>query len=195
MKKLFLSSVCLIVFSTISFTQEEGEMSPEMQAWMEYMTPSENHQIMAESVGEWSTKATFWQEPGGEPMVSEGTATAEMLLGGRYLQMINKADMMGMDFEGISTVAFDNATQEYINTWIDNMGTGLMICKGKYNEETNKIEMEGTYVDPMNGTEKPFRQTFEAVDKDHHILEMFTKKDGEEFKSLMVEYTRNSNGM
>jgi hypothetical protein len=195
MKKLFLSSVCLIVFSTVSFTQEEGETNPEMQAWMEYMTPSEAHQAFAESVGEWTTKATFWMEPGGEPMVSEGTATAEMLLGGRYLQMISKGNMMGMDFEGISTVAFDNASKEYINTWIDNMGTGLMVCKGKFNEETGKVEMEGTYVDPMTGNEEPFKQTFQAVDNDHQLVEMFTYRDGEEFKSLMVEYTRKNDGM
>lgn len=196
MKKLFLSAVCcLMMLSMQSFAQEDAAANPEMQAWMEYMTPSETHQKMAESVGEWATKATFWQEPEGESMVSEGTANVEMILGGRYLQMSNKGNMMGMDFEGISTLAFDNATQEYINTWIDNMGTGLMVCKGKFNQETGKIEMEGTYVDPMTGTEKPFRQTYELVDDDHHVLEMFTKKDGEEFKSLVVEYTRNSDGM
>jgi hypothetical protein len=195
MKKLFLSSVCIMLFSTVSFGQDSGEMNEEMQAWMEYMTPSETHNMMAESVGEWTTKSTFWMEPGGEPMVSEGTATAEMLLGGRYLQMTNKGNVMGMDFEGISTVAFDNASKEFINTWIDNMGTGLMICKGKFNEETGKVEMEGTYVDPMTGNEEPFRQTFQAVDNDHHLVEMFTYKGGEEFKSLMVEYSRKNDGM
>jgi hypothetical protein len=196
MKKLFLSVVCCLMMSSMqSFAQEEAAANPEMEAWMNYMTPSETHHAIAESVGEWTTKATFWMEPGGEPTVSEGTATAEMILGGRYLQMTNKGNMMGMEYEGLSTVAFDNATHEYINTWIDNMGTGLMICKGKLNEETGKIEMEGTYVDPMTGTEEPFRQTYQIVDNNHHLLEMFTKKDGEEFKSLVVEYTRNSDGM
>jgi hypothetical protein len=193
MKKLFLSlACCLMMLSVQSFAQDDAAANPEMEAWTKYMTPSKTHEMLASSVGDWSTKVTMWMEPGAEAMVSEGTSTVEMILGGRYQKSTHRGNMMGMEFEGISTVAFDNATKEFINTWIDNMGTGIMSSKGKFNEATNKVEMEGTYVDPMTGNDEPFKQTMEIVDDDHQLFEMFIIKDGEEFKTMMVEYTRNT---
>src|SRR3990172_402996 len=190
MKKLFLSMACLMIFSTLSFGQDE--MDPGMKAWMDYMTPGETHKMLANSVGDWTAKITHWMMPGVETTVSEGTSTVEMILGGRYQKEVNRGNMMGMEFEGISMVAFDNASKEFISTWIDNMGTGVMISKGKYNEETKKVEMKGTYVDPMTGNEEPFRQTLEVVDNDHHLFEMFMYYEGQEFKTLVVESTRKS---
>ena len=181
---------CLMIFSTLSFGQDE--MDPGMKAWMDYMTPGETHKMLANSVGDWTAKITHWMMPGVEPTVSEGTSMVEMILGGRYQKEVNRGNMMGMEFEGISMVAFDNASKEFISTWIDNMGTGVMISKGKYNEETKKVEMKGTYVDPMTGNEEPFRQTLEVVDNDHHLFEMFMYYEGQEFKTLVVESTRKS---
>jgi len=95
-----------------------------------------------------------------------------------------------MPFEGISITAFDNATKEFNNVWIDNMGTGVMTSKGKYDEASKKVVLKGTYVDPITGNEEPFMETYEVVDNDHHTFEMFTYPGGQEFKSMIVEYTR-----
>jgi hypothetical protein len=193
MKKLFLSMFCcLMMLSVQSFAQDDAAANPEMEAWTKYMTPGKMHEMLASGVGEWTTKATLWMEPGAEPSVSEGTSTAEMILGGRYMKEVYHGNMMGMEFEGITTVAFDNATQEFISTWIDNMGTGIMVSKGKFNEETNKVEMEGTFVDPMTSTEKPFRQTMEMIDDNHQRFEMFMPHEGKEFKTMVIEYTRKT---
>jgi hypothetical protein len=191
MKKLFLLVGCFFMISGLSLAQEgEGEMSEDMQVWMEYMTPGATHQMLAEANGEWNTKITFWMMPGGEPQTSTGTCTNEMILGGRYQKSTHHGDMMGMPFEGMGLLAYDNATHKFYNIWIDNMGTGMMMSSGKFNEETGKAEMMGTYVDPMTGKEEPFKQTFQNVDNDKQIFEMFMYFEGKEFKSLEVEYTR-----
>lgn len=191
MKKLFLSVICCLMMVSIqTFAQDEAAANPEMEAWMKYMTPGKMHEMLASGVGDWTSKVTYWMEPGAEPTVSEGTSTVEMILGGRYQKSVHHGNMMGMEFEGISTTAYDNATQEFINTWIDNMGTGIMTSKGKYNEATKKVEMEGSFIDPITGTEKSFKQTMETIDDDHQLFEMFMYQDGKEFKSMMVEYTR-----
>jgi hypothetical protein len=76
-------------------------------------------------------------------------------------------------------------------TWIDNMSTGMMISKGKYDETQGLVDMKGTYVDPMDAQEKPFRQTYKIVDENHHILEMFMNDEsGQEFKTMHIEFTR-----
>ncbi len=193
MKNLFLLLPCfLLVFSVRSFGQDST--SDANQVYMEYMTPGPMHEMLADAVGDWDTKSTYRMNPGDDPVVSQGTTKVEMILGGRYQKSTTTSEMMGMPFEGISLTAFDNAAKEFINTWIDNMGTGIMISKGKYDEAVKKVVMKGTYSDPMTKNDEPFMETYEVVDKDHHKLEMFTYPGGQEFKTMVVEYTRK-NGM
>jgi hypothetical protein len=191
MKKLFLLlACCLIIFSVRSFGQDSS--SDANQAYMEYMTPGPMHQMLADDVGDWNTKSIYWMNPGDDPVESEGTTKVEMILGGRYQKSTTTSEIMGMPFEGISLTAFDNAAKEFINTWIDNMGTGIMISKGKYDEATKKVVFKGTYVDPITKNEEPFTETYEVIDNDHHTFEMYTYPGGQEFKTMVVEYTRKT---
>ncbi|RPI70417.1 MAG: DUF1579 domain-containing protein [Ignavibacteriales bacterium] len=192
MKNILLFSVCLLMmFSFQSMAQEGEQMDPQMKAWMEYMTPGDMHKMLEKSNGTWNTKVTMWMAPGTEPMMSEGTTVNEMIFGGRYQKSSHSGDMMGMPMEGMNLLAFDNATEKFQSVWIDNMGTGMMLAEGKYDEATKKVDMNGTYVDPMDGTKKPFRQTFEVVDENTQVFEMFLNDEkGSEFKTMHIEYKR-----
>ncbi len=86
---MFKSIFALITFSLLFITASlnaQDEMSADQKAWMDYMTPGPMHEMMAKSVGDWKTKNTFWMDPEGEPIVTEGNAKFEMILGGRYLK-------------------------------------------------------------------------------------------------------------
>jgi hypothetical protein len=52
------------------------------------------------------------------------TCTNTMILGGRYQQSMIKGNMMGMPFEGMGLLGYDNAQKLFYSTWVDNMGTG-----------------------------------------------------------------------
>ena len=77
-------------------------------------------------------------------------------------------------------------------SWIDNMGTGLMVGWGA--PEGNKITFSGTFVDPMDGSEKPFRSVTTHVDADHAIMEMYVPApDGSgEFKNMEIHSYRKT---
>lgn len=191
MKKIFLvMACCLMMVSMQSFAQESAATNDQMKTWMDYMTPSQTHEMLAKSNGTWKTKITMWMTPDAVPTVSEGTSVNEMILGGRYQKSTHSGDFMGMKMEGLNLLAFDNATKEFYAIWIDNMGTGMMTSKGKYNEATKMVEMKGTYVDPMTKTEEPFRQTMQLVDDNHQVMEMFMNMAGKEFKTMHIEFTR-----
>ncbi len=98
--------------------------------------------------------------------------------------------MMGMETEGISITGYDNATQEFTSIWIDNIGTGTAMTKGKYDESTNSISMEGTMVDPMTKQEMDIREVLTFVDDDHHIFVMYIVSNRKEFKSMEIEFIR-----
>jgi hypothetical protein len=191
MKKRLLLLACCCLITVASHGQDEAmEMSEEMKVWMEYMTPGPVHKMLASANGEWNTKTSYWTMPGAEAQVSMGSCTNEMILGGRYQKSTHRGHMMGMPFEGISLLAYDNATEQFYTIWIDNVGTGMMMSRGKLNYETNTAEVEGSYVDPMTGMEQPVRQTYRMIDDNTHVLEMFMSHEGQEFKALVVEYTR-----
>ena len=190
LNKIFLLTVTVLMFAGICFAQDENIQNDQMQVWMEYMTPGPLHELMASGVGEWITLSKFWMDPNGEPMVTEGTGTTEMILGGRYEKSIHTSSMMGMPTEGMWLMGYDNATEEFTAIWIDNLGTGTAIAKGTYDESTNSINLIGTMVDPMTGEYMDFREVRTFVDENNQLLEMYMTYNGQEFKTMEIEFTR-----
>lgn len=188
--QIFCILLVLLVVSKSLLAQDAEEQAAQMQVWMEYMTPGPMHEMLATSVGDWKTINKFWMDPAGEPMITEGTGKTEMILGGRYQKSTHKSTMMGMETEGISIMGYDNATQEFTSTWIDNIGTGTAVAKGRYDENKNSIILNGTMVDPMSKQEMNFREVLKFLDDDHHLLEMYMVFNGEEFKSMEIEFVR-----
>ena len=189
--QLFIVLFCFILNASPLFAQDDmSAMSEEQKVWMDYMTPGWAHEMLAKSVGDWKVTTTFWQAPGTEPMVSEGTAKYEMILGGRYLQSTHNGISWGMEMNGISLTAYDNTTKEFINTWIDNMGTGIAISKGQYDKETNTLTFKGTMVDPMSQQEVEFKQVIKNVDDNTQMYEIYMLDGENEFKMMEMKSTR-----
>lgn len=162
------------------------------KAWEAYMTPGEAHKAMAAEEGSWINEMTFWMAPGAEPHKATSTAEIKMIFGGRYQQTNYTGDMMGMPFEGMALVAYDNTTKEMTSTWIDNMGTGMMVLKGKYDDATKSSNLSGSMVDPVTGKEKQVREVYSFVDDNTRKMEMFEiPEGGEEFKTMEIVMTRN----
>jgi len=180
----------VIVSNVFTSAQDAEDQAAQMQIWTEYMTPGPMHEMLAKSVGDWKTISRFWMDPAGEPMETEGTGKTEMILGGRYQKSTHKSSMMGMETEGIFIMGYDNATQEFTATWIDNVGTGTAVAKGRYDESTNSITLNGTMVDPMSKQEMNFREVLKFLDDDHQLLEMYVVYNGQEFKSMEIEFIR-----
>lgn len=161
------------------------------KAWETYMTPSEPHKMMADEEGKWNNEMTFWMGPDmpGEKYTSG--CEVKMILGGRYQQSTYSGEMMGMPFEGISTVAYNNATGEITSTWIDNMGTGLMVVNGKYDPNSKSTTMTGTTVNPATKQNIAVREVYTFVDENTRKMEMFeTPEGGKEYQSMEIIMTR-----
>ncbi|OAD92089.1 hypothetical protein A7A78_09180 [Aequorivita soesokkakensis] len=173
-------------------TPEAPMDSVAMQkAWEAYMTPGEPHKRMAAEEGKWNDELTFWMGPDAPPEKATATEEVKMIMGGRYQVSTTTGEMMGMPFEGRGTLAYDNATNEYISTWIDNMGTGLSVMRGKYDEASKSTTLTGTMVDPMTGKEKQMKQVYTIIDDNTRKMEMFeTAQGGGEYKNMEIVMKR-----
>ncbi len=162
-----------------------------MQAWGNYMTPGQMHSMLAKSDGVWTADVTMWMSPDAPPQKSTATATNKMILGGRYQESTVKGDFNGMPFEGRSTVAYDNSKKVFVNTWVDNMGTGIMTMEGTYDSTTHTINFSGKCTDPTTGKDCTMRQVFTQVDDNTQHEEMYaTYPGGKEYKSMEITYKR-----
>jgi len=185
-----------LLFLAAPAVAQDPEMSPEaaaeMAAWQAYMTPGEQHQELAQGAGEWNHELTFWMEPEAPPQQATSTSTTASVLGGRYLVEEMSGTMMGMPFEGRGTYGYDNAKDQYFMSWIDNMGTGVMMGWGT--AEGDKVTYTGTFVDPATGEDKQFRTVVTEVDPDHMIMEMYVPApDGSgEYKSMEIHSYRET---
>ena len=161
-----------------------------MKAWMAYMTPGDAQSMLAKSNGTWNAEVTMWMDPSKPPTKSNATAENKMILGGRYQQSVNKGNMMGMAFEGISTVGFDNAKKVYQSSWVDNMGTGIMNLEGPWDDATKTINLKGKATDPSTGKDMEMRETFKVIDDNTQHMEMYCVQNGKEMKTMEIHFTR-----
>lgn len=180
-----------VVVKSATASEAAPDSATMMNNWMAYMKPGKEHEMMASWNGEWNSEMTMWMSPDAPPSKTSGTTVNEMLMGNRYQYSTHKATWEGAPFEGISTMAYDNAKKVFLFTWIDNMGTGIMSGEGPWDETTKSITLKGRMMDPSLLKEVDFREVFRIVDENTQVMEMYAPTpDGKEFKTLEIRYTR-----
>jgi hypothetical protein len=195
-----LAALALFLVTTAAFAQHEGhghgaakkpEMDPAMmEAMMKAATPGAEHKMLDGMVGTWNTKLTMWMMPGADPISGEGISESKWIFGGRYVEQRFKGSMMGMPFEGLGHTGYDNVKKQYFGTWMDSMGTGIMVSTGKMGAD-GKMTFIGTMADPMTGEDAPLEQRITVIDADHSKFEMWTPgPDGKMFRMMEIAYSR-----
>ena len=168
------------------------EMSAEdaamMQAMMDSMTPGPEHAALAERAGSYVMNVTMWDPSSPEPETIAGTAERTMLFGGRVLQEKVSAEIMGMPFEGEGRSGYDNVTDTYWSTWMDNMSTGLSTASGKRLED-GSLELVGEAPSPVEGGMVQQKIILQRHDDGSEVQTMYDEHDGEWVKTMEIAYT------
>jgi len=186
MKKILLLSICaLAIFSASG--QDQAEM---MKKWQDYATPGDMQALLAKSEGNWDVDVLVWMAPGQEPMKNKATSEVKMLMGRRYQQAINKGSFGGIPYEGMSVMGYDNAKKIFQSSWVDNMGTGVVMMEGKYDAAKKTLTLTGKGYDPMSGGDLNMKEVFTFVDDTHQVIEMYSIVGGKEFKAMEMKLTK-----
>jgi hypothetical protein len=173
--------------------QEEGSQpsEEEIAAWMEAISPGEQHKLLEVLVGTWDTEVKMWETPDqAEPGVTIGTAEMKWILDGRYLQQKFSGTFMEMPFKGLGYTAYDKAAGHYVSVWMDSFSTGMMIETGSVDDTGKVFTSTGSYVDPITGVKTETRSVHRIESPDRHVAEMFTTGPKGEFKMMEIVYTR-----
>lgn len=191
MKKLHLKKSMLLTLLLLPLSLLYAQSEEEMNAWMEFTKPTEKHKFLEKFAGDWTYESSMWMDPSQPAMKSSGETNSEMIMGGRYLQSKHKGESMDMPFEGMSMMAFDKAENKFVSTWVDNMGTGIMVFHGQMDEAGNVIEMEADYINPMTKQKEKHKIVETIIDDKNHKMEYFVIAPGkEEFKMMEIMYAK-----
>lgn len=162
-----------------------------MEAWARAATPGDFHANLEDLVGQWDLKVRWRMQPEAEWMESQSKAESKWILGGRFIVEHVQGESMGMPFEGFGHTGYDNVKKKYVSTWMDSMGTGMMMSEGTCDPSGKVFTFSGTFMDPMTGKSKTVKSVLQIINKEKHVFEMFdTGPDGKEFLSMEITYTR-----
>jgi len=187
MKKII---TLLSVFLLLTIFSSTAQTEAEMKAWENYMTPGDMHKMLAQAEGEWTEEITMWMDPSAPATKSTATSRIEMIMGGRYQVSKTTGNMMGMPFEGMSLIGYDNTTQLFTSSWVDNFGTGTITMVGSWDAPTKSITLKGKMIDPMTGKEIWSKQVMKFIDNNTQEMEMYDNKNGTETKTMFIKSTR-----
>jgi len=185
-------------------TVSSADSKPEEKAWipidsamamnamMEAGKLGEEHKMLAKSNGTWAAEMTYWEGMDKPAQKMSGTEVTTSILGGHYQQSKFSANWMGMPFEGISTITYDNTTKQYVSTWIENMSTSIMIMRGTWDEASKSLVLTGSQKNPANGLDCKMRQILKMPDDNTQVMEMYGPdgQTGKEYKMMEIKYTR-----
>ena len=190
MKAMLAVCLALAVAAPV-FAQQDQDPAAAQEAWMKAAAPGEFHAFLAKKAGKWRIAGKMWPAPGQDPVASESTAEAEMILGGRYLVEKMQGSAMGMPFEGMGITGYDNASGLVTSIWYDTMGTGTMVMTGTWEKPGAPLVTTGTTVDPATGNEMQLRTVTTFVNADESVFEYFATTAGTpEVKVMELRYTR-----
>ena len=169
-----------------------GWTEADMKACMDACTPGPMHAYLAKGAGVWTGKTTMWMAPKTEPMKSECTSTVTTMMDGKYVKCEMAGEMPGMGpFNGFGISGFDNVSQKFQSTWIDNMGTGIMYSTGQCDSTGKVFTFSGEADDFDTGKKVKERSVTTVAGADSWKMEMFRPgPDGKEYKTMEINYHR-----
>jgi hypothetical protein len=188
-----LLAVCLLPSVRADDTPAQPDQAELEKLYFEFAELAPEHDYFKKFVGRWKAVNKMFMEGAPEPVVSEGTTSFRLLLGGRYLQQKYNSDFMDTPFEGIGISGYDKTKKKYVGVWLDNHSTAMMITEGELDAEGKIMTDVGTASTPMGPA--GFKMTHEWKDKNTLISTMYmVGEDGTETKHMEITYTRLPRG-
>ncbi|MCE9556427.1 MAG: DUF1579 domain-containing protein [Planctomycetes bacterium] len=172
-----------------------GWTAADMQACMIAGTPGKMHKRLAQAVGVWQGKSQMWMPGSDEPMKSDCTATITSIMDGHYTKAEIAGNMPGMGpYTGLGLYGFDNVSEQFVATWIDNQSTGMMNGIGTLSADGKTLTWQYTANCPITKKPTMVREVETITGPDTKTLEMYgvNPKTGKEFKMMRIEFTKKS---
>lgn len=191
MRKTMAVLLSLLAFA--AGAQEGEKKKTEAEAMIEYYIesakPVAEHKRLLEMTGPWKTSSKLWFGPG-DPMIASGTASGQMILGGRFLQLEGSVKDGPMPMQHLTLVGFDRRTSEYTLVGFDTGGTYYITAAGKWDDAKKGLVLHGSYLQPPANTEQKYYFVWTMPSPREHVMTMYFVMGGKDVQIAETRYTR-----
>lgn len=182
----------ILLLLTIVILNANFMNAQDKNPWGVYMTPSEVHALLSKYTGSFKMEITMSMGSGKESTIITVNSEHTMLLGERFLEMKQQGTMMGMDYQSIMTIGFNNIDRKMSLTTITNMGTGTLSLFGEWDEKTKTANLFGQLTNPVTEGIIKVRQTLTFIDDNTILIESYdTEGDKPEKKTVQYRLIRS----
>lgn len=163
----------------------------DIDPWTNYMMPGDIHKNLEKYIGNFEMEISMNMMEGVDPVIIKVYSIHKMILDGRFLEMTQTGDMMGMPYHSITTLGYNNSDKNFNLSTITNMGTGVLYISGPQDQQTKSAQLTGKLSNPVNGQIIEIRQVIHFIDVDNLLIENFDKEgDAEEKKTITYRFSR-----
>lgn len=167
-------------------------MNAQQDPWAVYMTPSDTHSFLGRYAGTFKMEMTMAMGEGPKPTIIVLDSEHRMLLGGRFLEMRQHGSIMGMDYQAIMTLGYNNTDKKMALTTITNLGTGTLSLSGEWNAKSRSAVLLGQLTNPVNKKPVNIKQVVSFLDQDTILIESYDHEgDAPERKTAQYKLIRN----
>ncbi len=156
-------------------------------------TPGKYHEALEYYIGEWDVTLAMVM-PGAPPQRSQGRATYEWLIQDRWVvQRVQAPEFMGVPYEGVTIIGYDNFAKNHVAASVSNMDTALNVVRGVVVDPNDRLTaLYGTLDEYTTGElAKPYKVVTRVVDRNRHTVEVWDLGIGPDgAKVLQFDYTR-----
>ena len=178
MTKTLLVIFSVLISSLTSFAQD---------GWAAYMMPGEVHkQLAAYAVpNDWNVRMSVWSADGVIPESFDLKGNIRTVMDGRFLEIRYTGEIMGMKYEALTHLGYNNLTKTFTHVDFNTFGTGFSIMEGTWNGFQKVASLKGQIQSPEDKKVIALRETIKFIGPDEIIFEMYdTRESQKEFKSL-----------
>ncbi|MEM8734871.1 MAG: DUF1579 family protein [Planctomycetota bacterium] len=135
----------------------------------EMPTPSKQHKILMQDVGEWEIAGKMMMPDGMVEFKGEEKVVA---IGGFWTVSDYSADVLG-GLKGSLTLGYDAGKKAYVGTWVDSFQPTPTKMKGTFDQKSSTMTFE-TVGMGMDGKPMPGRIVVQYKDKNTHTFKMLS---------------------
>ena len=143
------------------FGQEENVIIKNYN--LELAKESSPHKMLSKLAGKWDLSYKLWINPNNEPEEGTGSADAELILGGRFLQINVDYSIYEKEFTSEHIFGYDTNIKRFSIFSIDEFGTDAIFEYGDFNVDKEAVVFTGIdsiSVNPSTG-EKSYQYRLE----------------------------------
>jgi hypothetical protein len=153
--------------------------------------PGPEHSRLTAMSGTWDVELTFWFQPGGRPVVSNGTSTIRPLFDGLFIEEKIEGALNGVPYTTLAWTGFNTSTHQYEATRIASTNTSRIAETGLWDDQARHFELKASYV--LAGDTWTQRTVIEPISANTMVASSYLSFGKvPEWKAVEIKYTRRT---